>query len=207
MLILQVFDEEITNKWRQEISQSGQDVTEDMMDWIIRELQCKAKVFQEEDGLVTVFDLGVVKSDKAVSGELKQLLKEAMGPFENLPEEQKDYHPGTDKQVIDLVHQSLFPVVYGRTHILRDRVIGLYDCLDSVGQGELLPISPQYTNRTMSRHFQWLPCDVEFAGDEECRITSYINNVHPIKHRSVYGAVEKIISCHTSVGENLEFIF
>ncbi|KAJ5787524.1 hypothetical protein N7457_002514 [Penicillium paradoxum] len=189
-----VFNEEITSKWRREISQSGQDVTELMMDWIIKELQCKAEELQKE-GLVCAFDIGVVKSDTAVPEQLKQLLKEAAAPLENVPEEQKDYHPGTDKQVVDLVHQSLFPVVYGRTHILRDKKIGLDDCLNSMGQGELLPISSIASDRSLSKNFQWLPCDVKFLEDDEgCQITSYINNVHPVKHRPLYEAVEKIIS-------------
>ena len=188
-----MYKEEITNKWRQEISQSGQDVTEIMMDWVIKELQWKAEVLQNE-GLTYVFDIGVVKSDTAIPEDLKQLLKEAVAPFEAVPEEQKDYHPGTNKKVVDLVHQSLFPVVYGHTHILRDRLIGLEDCLSSVGQGELLPVYNKGRTTNYSRKFQWLPCDVELLENGECRITSYISNAHPIEHRALYGAVEKILA-------------
>lgn len=188
-----MYNEEITNKWRQEISQSGQDVTEIMMDWVIKELQWKAEVLQNE-GLTYVFDVGVVKSDTAILEDLKQLLKQAVAPFEAVPEEQKDYHPGTNKKVVDLVHQSLFPVVYGHTHILRDRLIGLEDCLSSVGQGELLPVSNKGRTIKYSRKFQWLPCDVELLENDQCRITSYISNAHPIEHRALYGAVEKIIA-------------
>jgi hypothetical protein len=188
-----VYNEEITNKWRQEVSQSGQDVTEIMMDWVIKELQWKAEVLQKE-GLTYVFDIGVVKSDTAIPEDVKSLLKEAVAPFEAVPEEQKDYHPGTNKKVVDLVHQSLFPVVYGHTHILRDKVIGLEDCLNSVGQGELLTAFDKDTSSSYSRKFQWLPCDVELLEDDECRIVSYINNAHPIEHRALYGAVEKVIA-------------
>ena len=188
-----MYNEEITNKWRQEISQSGQDVTEIMLDWVIKELQWKAEVLQNE-GLTYVFDIGVVKSDTAIPEDLKQLLKEAVTPFEAVPEEQKDYHPRTNKKVVDLVHQSLFPIVYGHTHILRDRLIGLEDCLSSVGQGELLPVYNKGRTTKYSRKFQWLPCDVELLENDECRITSYISNAHPIKHRALYGAVEKIIA-------------
>lgn len=35
------------------------------MDWIVKELQWKAGVFKEE-GIVRVFDVGVVKSDTAI---------------------------------------------------------------------------------------------------------------------------------------------
>lgn len=200
-----MFDEKITDKWRQEISESGQDVTKAMMDWIIKELQWKAESLKK-DGIVGVFDNGVVKSDNAIPKDLKEQLKEAVAPFEEVPEDQKDYHPGSDNKVLDLVHQSLFPVVYGRTHIFRDKPIGLDDCLNSVGQGEVLPVPPKseasprswrrnHSHETTSRKFQWLPCDVEFTESEPgCRITSYINNVHPVEHRALYGIIEKIIA-------------
>lgn len=204
----QVFDEEITSKWREEIAQSGEDVSPKMMDWIIKELQWKSESFKET-GRVTVFDVGVTKSDTAISAELQQALKEAVVPFEDVPEDQKDYHPGSNQQVIDLVHPSLCPVIFGRSRILVDRTIDLETCLGSVGQGELLPVPSEddvllsrrpygYDSRSTpnsySEKFQWLPCDVEFTEDDGCRIVSYINNAHPVKHRQLYEVVDKIIT-------------
>ncbi|KGO49193.1 Protein of unknown function DUF4246 [Penicillium expansum] len=202
-----VFDKNITTKWRDEIAQSGQDVTPKMMDWIIEELQWKANILKET-GHVCVFDVGVIKSDTAVSKELQQSLKEAVKPLEDMPE--KDYHPGSDNKVVDLVHPSLFPVIYGQTRVLPDRVIGLDDCLGSVGQGDLVPVpSSQNCGPILnSRHhyhseeqicvfsdkFQWLPCDVEIIDDARCRIVSYINNAHPVHHKPLYEVVEKIIA-------------
>ncbi|KAJ5175857.1 uncharacterized protein N7482_001734 [Penicillium canariense] len=176
-----------------------------MMDWIIKELQWKAEAFKET-GCVTVFDVGVVKSDTAISPELQQALQKAVVPLEDIPEDQKDYHPGSQEQVLDLVHPSLFPVIFGRTRILPDRVIGLDTCLSSVGQGSLLLVPSEDdaklphrygwrdVQNAYSRKFQWLPCDVEFTPDAGCRIVSYINNLHPVEHRRLYEIVEKIIS-------------
>lgn len=203
----QVFDEDITFKWRKEIAQSGEDVSPKMMDWIIKELQWKSESFKET-GRVTVFDVGVVKSDTAISQELQQALKEAVVPFEDVPEDQKDYHPGSNQQVIDLVHPSLFPLIFGRSRILADRTIDLETCLGSVRQGDLLPVPSTdhiwhssarlhgyvATSITYSQTFQWLPCDVEFTEEAGCRIVSYINNAHPVKHRGLYEVVEKIIT-------------
>lgn len=203
----QVFDEEITSKWRKEIAESGEDVSAKMMDWIIKELQWKSESFKK-NGRVKVFDVGVVKSDTAISEELQKALKEAVVPFEDVPEDQKDYHPNSDQQVVDLVHPSLFPAIFGRSRILPDRIINLDTCLGSVGQGDLLPVpskdhithTPRYgygwrtTPREYSQKFQWLPCDVEFTEDAGCRIVSYINNAHPVEHRELYDVVEKIIT-------------
>ncbi|KAJ0421278.1 hypothetical protein BJY00DRAFT_300939 [Aspergillus carlsbadensis] len=207
-----VFDDTITTKWRAELLQSGQDVSERMINWIMQELRWKAGLFAATR-FVEVFDDGVVKSDGAISQDLRAALQRAVAPLENVPEEKRDYHPGSENTVVDLVHPSLFPVVYGRTRVLPDRVIGLDDCLDTVGQGELVPIPPaeeansvdeanqreRYWRRIdnpplYSTKFQWLPCEVELSENKECRIVSYINNAHPVEHRELYEVVGKILT-------------
>ncbi|KAF9886555.1 hypothetical protein FE257_011327 [Aspergillus nanangensis] len=205
-----VFDEEIVARWREELLASGQDVTPKMLDWIIKELQWKADSVKST-GIFDVFDTGVVKSDTAVSDEQKLALQQSVAVLENTSE--RDYHPGSDEKVVDLVHPSLFPIVYGRTRILPDRLIGTDDCLESIGQGDTLPVPPEEETVAMatnnltsnygwtqlqslkpySRKFQWMPCNVEFTEDG-CRIASYINNLHPVKHRALYGAIEKILA-------------
>ncbi|PLB55870.1 hypothetical protein P170DRAFT_433346, partial [Aspergillus steynii IBT 23096] len=218
-----VFEDDIVAKWREEIAGSGHDITPNMMDWIIEELQWKASIYRET-GYVVAYQTGVVKSDSAIPRELKEFLRQAVRSLEHVPEKKKDYHPGSDKQVVDLVHPSLFPVIYGRSRILPDRLIGVDDCLDSVGQGEQLAVPPknqalsddptrffgrEWAVDPFSRKFQWMPCDVDMAG--ECHIASYINNLHPEKNRSLYEVIEKILSktiplwdsTLTHVGDNI----
>ncbi|OKL62951.1 hypothetical protein UA08_01761 [Talaromyces atroroseus] len=194
-----VFDKRIMTKWREEVYSSGQDVTPKMMDWIIRELQWKANIL-ERTGFVEVFG-GVVKSNNAIPKELQMALGQAAFFFEDVPEDEKDFHPGSDNKVVDLVHPSLFPMIYGRTHVLPYRTIGLHDCLDSIGEGELLRASPERNPKFQSHKrpppfstkFQWLPCEVKRT-QGGCSIVSYINNAHPIKHKGLYDVVEKILS-------------
>ena len=176
-----------------------------MFDWIVQELQWKAGVYEEKK-LLQIFDMGVVRSDTAIPQDLQQALREAVAPLENVPEDEKDYHPGSDNMVVDLVHPSLYPLVYGHTRILPDRTLSLADCLDSAGQGEVIPtptIDPElwpFTSETHSNVFslkyQWLPCEVRFTpdSDSECRITSYINNLAPFKHRALYSVIERVIA-------------
>ncbi|KAJ5752939.1 hypothetical protein N7520_009856 [Penicillium odoratum] len=199
-----VFNAQITSKWCEEIAQGGEDISPRMMDYIIKELQWKAKLF-ETDGCINVFDIGVIKSDTAISEDLRKALADAVAPLENVPDDQKDYHPGSDQKVLDLVHPSLFPLVYGHTRILRNELIGLDDCLGATGQGEVIPV-PSMEKKDgwrfpdddfYSRKFQWLPCDVKLSSTEpepECRISSYINNLHPTRHRDLYGIIEKVIT-------------
>ncbi|GFF34443.1 hypothetical protein IFM46972_04225 [Aspergillus udagawae] len=196
-----VFNQEITDKWRKEISDSGQDITERMIEYIFAELRWKSTEYKKT-GILTSYDPGVVKSDVAIPKELKQQLRDLVKPLEDVPEEEKDYHPGSDDKVVDLVHPSLFPLVYGRTKVLGDKLIGLDDCFLYVGQGEMTRISdspPERLRRMTdhdpySRHFQWLPCEVKFNGNGECQIASYINNLHPAKHRDLYHVIEKILT-------------
>ncbi|KAF7165022.1 hypothetical protein CNMCM5623_009374 [Aspergillus felis] len=206
-----VFNDEIIAKWRKEIQDSGEDVSEPMLEWIIKEAQWKAEVFQDTRHVVA-FDVGVVKSDVAISEELRQALIEAVRPLEEIPKEQKDYHPGTDNKVVDLVHPSLFPLIYGRTRILPDQLISLEAFADHLGEGKVLPVRPEVESlpaqssdnyrfdrpphRPYSLRFQWLPCDVHFGpnDDDGCRIASYINNLHPKRHRALYQVIEKILT-------------
>ncbi|KAL3471427.1 hypothetical protein BJX99DRAFT_237408 [Aspergillus californicus] len=200
-----VFDKDIVAKWREEVTRSGEDVSEKMMDWIIKEMQWKAGISQNTQS-VQVFDDGVVKSDTAISKELQAALKEAVAPLER--HRDRDYHPGSDQRVVNLVHPSLFPVIYGRTRVLPDRVLGLEDSLQSMGEGDLLPVPEEDSCSTPQRRgygyqglhlnpfsprFQWLPCDVDYNNDGTCRIRSYINNAHPVKHRALYKVLERIL--------------
>lgn len=176
-----------------------------MMSWIIDELQWKVGILRET-GYVRVFDPGVVKSDTVISKELQEALKQAVRPLENGLDNKQDCQPGSDQTVVDLVHPSLYPVIYGRTRVLPDRIIGLGDCLDSAGQGELIPVPSEEEatirkyaignfnpTQRLSQKFQWLPCDVELT-DSGCRFVSYINNIHPVKNRELYETIEKILA-------------
>lgn len=185
-------------------------MTPKMIDWIVQELQCKVEILQR-DGFVRVFDHGIVKSDTAVPSELQHALQEAARPLEEVPAEKRDYHPHSDNKVIDLVHPSLFPVIYGKSKILTDKTMDRDNCLASIGQGETLAVPPaeqatlpgyrsdaySWENvnvNPFSRKFQWLPCDVELTDNNGCRIVSYINNLHPQHYQELYTVIENILA-------------
>ena len=114
-----------------------------------------------------------------------------------------DFHPDTNDMVHDLVHPSLYPLVYGRTRVLHDEVVGVVDAVDKwSGKGSIIPnpTSPRPTDRYhsiapefWSDVYQWLPANVEFVEGGGVRFTSYINNLHPVKYRSIYDTIEKLI--------------
>jgi hypothetical protein len=58
------------------------DMTEKLVDWCIAELQFKAKAFQENGGLVSIYNGDVVKSDAAIPPGLQASLRAAVAPLE-----------------------------------------------------------------------------------------------------------------------------
>ena len=191
----------------------GADVTQRMADWVIDSLRHKAGIFNQT-GSVNVYDGDVVKSDRAIPESLREILKISAAGLEDVPEFQKDYHPGSDGLVLDLVHPSLFPLIYGRSRILSDSVVSLENCIEKCGKGVRTKLPPkgmvENHSGAYSGNFQWLPCEVEFVPDGEnqssqpqdaaskeyskCKITSYINNLHPQRHADLYECIEEIIA-------------
>jgi hypothetical protein len=105
----------------------------------IDEIRAKAVLYQET-GIIPVLDAGscVLKFDIAIASDLKEELKRAVSILEDVPEHQKDWYPGSDDKVLDLVHPSLFPLIYTRSRILPHSTIGLDHCIDSIGKGEII---------------------------------------------------------------------
>lgn len=144
--------------------------------------------------------------------ELAKSLQDAIRPLEDIPAGRKDWQPNSDEQVFNLVHPSLWPLIYGRTKVLTDRVIGVEDCLAHCGMGTVLPKPLQTELETcrigktfrrndddtrivaLSKKFQWLPCDVCLdSATGNARIASYINNLHPKQHANMYPIIARFI--------------
>lgn len=114
---------------------------------------------------------------------LQEELKNAAAPLEDTPARHKGWHPGSNEQVLDLVHPSLFPLVYGTSRILPDSLTTLSDLVERCGEGITVPIpldedtrlgSPHpdtslrrlILKKPLSKKFQWLPCDVDISSDD-----------------------------------------
>ncbi len=101
------------------------DISEQMVDWCIAEVRYKAEKYTET-GCVEALD-GIFKSDGIISEDLKNDMKTAAAPLEIVPERYKDWHPGSNGQVLNLVHPCLYPLVYGQSRILPYGSVGLAD--------------------------------------------------------------------------------
>lgn len=185
------------------------DITSNMSQWIIDELQFKAIVY-ERTHTISLYNGDVTKSDIGVPESFRQKFIDGVRPLDELPMELQFFTPGTKKKQRDIIPIGLFPLVYGRSRILRDRLIGVDDAIANAGQGDIIPCPEEtgitrediawrvtsrddITIRPYSRNFQILPTDLKLV-DGRWRIDSYINNMHPTKHRHLYDLIEELFN-------------
>jgi hypothetical protein len=121
-----VFDEAIVEKWR----------VEAMAMPLISSLAREKAGFLAEHGFVTTLETGSVcaKSDSLIDADLRAELLAGVKPL--LDVKVKDWHPNSNEQVLNLVHPSLFPLVYGRTQVLQEGLVGLATVWNLAAKGQ-----------------------------------------------------------------------
>jgi len=208
-------NKDIVNKWELEARDQG--VTEHQFQFVMDELHYFASL---SEGKIRISPVdGVWEADHLIDTNIRQKLLDGVAKLENVPESQKDWHPGSNHQVLDLVHPSLYCFVNGVTRITKTP-IPLASTLKSMDKGsalQLILVPPPlaegfhiingkveritgYTNRrseedySLSKKYQWLPSEFRINNDGTVAIESYINNLHPVQHAELYGVIEKIFA-------------
>ncbi|KAG0296262.1 hypothetical protein BGZ96_009908 [Linnemannia gamsii] len=167
-------DPKIVGKWRQEILTVGLErevryqLREEQLDYIFKELEWHVQRPQDQidRGTIAAIDIGIEgthRSDGLIPEELKNRLLRCVKKLEDVPEDKKDWHPGSNNQVLDLVHPSLFPFVAGRTRVTEEAV----------------PPQEFITAGKLPRG--------------QVQAKSYINNLHPVEHQDMYPVLEDIL--------------
>ena len=170
-----------------------------MFDWAIAELSYKARLLPRIN-CIEVLD-GVWKSDTIVSSSLQESLRGAIARLEDLPAKDLDWHPGSHSKILDIVHPSMYSLVYGVSRVLMDSSLkcGVNGCLSWVGQGSTTsrnPYSQPHTGAGYSSRYQWLPSEIQCSLETGAvEIRSYINNLHPLQETTavLYPLLEKLI--------------
>lgn len=178
-------------------------ITRRMEAYLKEELRHCAKYRKAELGIDDALDR-IYKSDILIPAELKSELITNVAPLSNIPDSQKDWHPGSNQRVHDLVHPSLYPLIYGKSRLCATRPLGS-PCLPHSRSGKIIDFDAKasrvygfnrhVTSDFVSTQFQWLPS--EFTIDpstKEAKITSYINNLHPVHHKKLYYTIEKVLT-------------
>ncbi|CAK7275430.1 hypothetical protein SEPCBS57363_006677 [Sporothrix epigloea] len=181
----------------------------------IKELREKAARLAET-GFVTTLnsEVTVAKSDSAVSAYLLDSIRQCVAHLEAVSVWEGGYQLGSDQQALDLLDPSLFPVVFGLTRALPYGAVPLYDCAAYTGCGDLTvdePIKQEESETERPKRqskYQWLPSDVVISKTENgkittAKITSYINNLHPHRHRALYSVFEQFVAAAVPLWEEV----
>ncbi|CAF2832430.1 unnamed protein product [Rotaria sp. Silwood2] len=195
-------DETIRNKWKSEASEQAS-LTDKQIDYVLAELEYYDSI---RDGSMEMSSIdGVWQSDELIPIDMKESLIECVKSLENVPESEQDWHPGTNNQILDLVHPSLFCFVNQMTSVINDKnhIINVDNCLEHIGDGQTIDINANLLSSknkrqklkhdyTRSNTYQWLPAEFNVSKDGQVTIESYINNLHPIENKKLYRLIEQI---------------
>lgn len=147
----------------------------------------------------------VAKSDTLVTQELHEGLRHAFDQLKLDQQASPDWHPNSHDMVQDLVHPSMYPLVFGRTRAIPEERVGVEDAIKSwAGKGTIIPkeeepnpVREHYAWEREPDHYssnyQWLPANLAFQHDGSVKLTSYINNLHPSRYSEIYRTIEKLV--------------
>ncbi|MEU1863890.1 DUF4246 domain-containing protein [Streptomyces gardneri] len=179
-------DADIVARWTREAVAQG--LTEAQVRHVLDELVHYAALRDERTGIEVSAVDGVWQSDTLIDDKLESRLRAAVRVLEEVPEADRDWHPGSDGQVLDLVHPSLF-------------------CLtrEVSGAPERAWRNPtdRYAKYEFSEKFQWLPTDVDVSDEGDVVFRSYVNNVHPEKHHELASVLPDLFARMRPLLENV----
>ncbi|TDL19429.1 hypothetical protein BD410DRAFT_900277 [Rickenella mellea] len=173
-------------------------LSEAQVEYVLGELGGYDRLLDEPSGIqVSCFD-GFWQSDTLISQNTRDALTEAISPLENVPEHMKDWHPRSNNLVLDIVHPSLYCLVYGRSlgyvSPKQDPYAGLLEAVSAPANVE--------GSDLMSNRFSWLPTDFKVSETGDVTALAYINNIYP-SHKSLYKSVEAVLSCFIPMFERV----
>ncbi|MFE5947284.1 DUF4246 domain-containing protein [Streptomyces sp. NPDC056480] len=179
-------DADVVARWTREAIDQG--LTEAQVRYVLAELAHYAALRDPGTGIEVSAVDGVWHSDSLIDDKLQARLSEAVRVLEEVPEEDKDWHPGSGGQVLDLVHPSLFCLV--------KEVSGAHE------RAWRNPTN-QYSKYEFSERFQWLPTDVDVDAEGDVAFRSYVNNVHPEAHRELAAVLPDLFARMRPLLENV----
>ncbi|KAJ2175113.1 hypothetical protein GGH16_000954 [Coemansia sp. RSA 560] len=112
---------EIRAHWTREAKEQG--LTECEIDYVFDELNHYAALHVSGSSIKLSAVENVWMSDSLIDADITQELKRYVAVLENVPEKDRDYHPNTNNQVVNLIHPSLYPLIYARSRFLSQPIL------------------------------------------------------------------------------------
>ncbi|KAI0643506.1 hypothetical protein C8Q79DRAFT_1012775 [Trametes meyenii] len=175
-------------------------ITPAQLDYIFNELCYEAQAMDKKSGIYAGTVPMVYGSQYLIPPALTTSLLEGVSVVETVSEE-KDWHPDSDGQVLDLVHPSLYFLRIGHTHVInKSQLEGLVDTRaiteeEYMCRPDLHGSSPELERElwALSNKFQWLPTDFRVSPTGDVSPLVDVNNLHPIRHRSMDPVLSSIL--------------
>ncbi|KAJ2081079.1 hypothetical protein H4R24_002605 [Coemansia sp. RSA 988] len=206
----------IRRRWVREAREQG--LTEAEIDYVFDELAYYVTLHVPGSGIMLSAVEKVWVSDTLINDATAQELKRYAAILEDVPDKDKDWHPDSDDQVLNLVHPSLYPLIYTSSSILSEPIASPADAVhlktfgdfpgsfvewrkavesasnkvdeDSGAAKYIIPNEHSF----LSQKFCWLPTEFQVNDDGTVAIQSYINNLHPVQHAAFYPTIATIFS-------------
>ncbi|TMW62012.1 hypothetical protein Poli38472_009505 [Pythium oligandrum] len=135
-------------------------------------------------------------SDSTISSELKIKFVGEVTALENQPVDRRGSQSPTNEQVVNLVHPSRYPCIYGQTTRLplNQAKKSYSSAAEQMRSIMFLPAKTK-TSGPKGLKSQWIPSEVDVDLEEDggsASFASYINNLHPESFASMYDSLGKI---------------
>ncbi|KAL1948432.1 hypothetical protein VTO73DRAFT_12507 [Trametes versicolor] len=176
-------------------------ITNAQLDYIFAQLKHEV---DQRDPAIDIYAAAVPKvyeSKSLIPADLKAALVSGAAVLEDIPDDKKDWHPGSDYQVLDLVHPSLYCLCIGRSYVHTPDAPTGANPVHLISEDEYTTHRPdlakyigQYDSYAISLLHQWLPTDFTVSETGNVEALSYINNLHPIHHHALYPAICSILA-------------
>eukprot|EP00923_Selenidium_pygospionis_P021661 GHVN01037327.1.p1 GENE.GHVN01037327.1~~GHVN01037327.1.p1 ORF type:complete len:424 (+),score=44.44 GHVN01037327.1:45-1316(+) len=108
---------EIQSKWEAELRTEVVKGTqkEKLLNYALAEAKARAESLSDDSKVGPAGVVFTFQSDGTVDKEVLAQLKQYSCQLSSVPNNKKDWHPNSNNTVLDLVHPSLYCLVYGRT--------------------------------------------------------------------------------------------
>ncbi|TFK53680.1 hypothetical protein OE88DRAFT_1676991 [Heliocybe sulcata] len=191
-------DEEADYVWRKNKFWPKTKISDAQLDYVFDWLRWLADKRDAPTGVEMMHIPNVYQSYNLISPELREALLKGASTLESVPDAEKDWHPKSNNQVLDLVHPSLYCFYIGKSFVKLPEDGTLHvPTVEEYIQSRIditsrhIPDHEQWS--TLSKQHQWLPTDFSVSDMGEVKCISYINNLHPDEHKPLYATVTSIL--------------
>ncbi|KAL2623235.1 hypothetical protein R1flu_003440 [Riccia fluitans] len=148
---------------------------------------------------------GIYFVDNVVPTYLRHLILTRLDSIANKPN--KDFHPGTDHMVQDLIHPSLFSYIEGVSPIIdpatcpKKKHSTQNNCPNSVSS--INSMGREFERQEEESKYQWLPSQFYVSPKGSVKVKSYINNLDEATNRDLYTGIELLFELFLPMFENI----